>query len=105
MKDALFNWVKLIFENWKTITAILGLFASLGGANIFQYFQVEAKEQQIKATQQQVAQVAEAYRPYVVPDGKPKETVKTKEIVRVVEKCDCDLSGLTKRIERLEKWH
>jgi hypothetical protein len=104
VKDALFNWAKLILENWKTITAILGLFVSLGGVNIFQYFQVEAKEQQIKVTQQQVAQVAEAYRPYIVQIEKPAERP-TKSQVVIKEKCNCDISGLTKRIEKLERWH
>ena len=101
---ALIDWVKLLLENKWLVVMVLG-FLSSASTNVAQVFELDKKEEQIKATQQQVAQVAEAYRPYVVPDGKPKEVVKTKEIVRVVEKCDCDLSGLTKRIERLEKWH
>ena len=96
--------LKWTVANWRLIVPVLTFLASLVG-NGWQFTEVQAKQDQIKATQQQVAQVAEAYRPYVVPDGKPKETVKTKEIVRVIEKCNCDISGLTKRIERLEKWH
>ena len=100
---ALIDWVKLLLENKWLVVMVLG-FLSSASTNVAQVFELDKKEEQIKATQQQVAQVAEAYRPYVVPDGKPVEKP-TKRQVIIREKCDCDISGLLKRVEKLEKWH
>ena len=57
---ALFDWVKLVIENkW----LIILLFGSVSGAvgNVTQYFQIEAKTEEVEMTQKQVAAVAESY--------------------------------------------
>lgn len=63
----LFDWAKLVIENkW----LIILLFGSVTGAvgNVTQYFQVEAKSKEIKATRQQVTAVANAYSQTYQPE-------------------------------------
>ena len=86
--------LKWTVANWRLIIPIFTFLASLVG-NGWQFTEVQAKQEQIKATQQQVAQVAEAYRPYVLPDKPSKEPVKqvikvverTSDIPQIIEKC------------------
>lgn len=73
---ALFDWVKLVLENKWLVMLVIGMFSSVA-TNVGQVFTVQEKEQTIKATQQQVATVAEAYtKEFYKVDNKPDKVDK-----------------------------
>jgi len=69
-----------LFLKYKPILIFLIGIIPTGSYGIFSYFQIEEKTKEVKATQGQVAQVAQAYQTaYVEPDKKP-----------VIKSCNCE---------------
>lgn len=66
MKDAAYNWAKLLLENWKIVIAILTFLGSLLGNGILAASNTE-KDETILLTQKQVATVAEHYSTNLQP--------------------------------------
>jgi len=85
--DELTKIIDFIIKARGFLLLFIPLVASAGG-NIFQWFEVEDKTVQLKQTQTQVAQVAEAYQAVYKPEV-------------VYKDCNCDAAIVT----HVKKYH
>jgi len=90
-KVEIFTKLGELFLRYKPVIIFLIGIIPTGSYGIFSYFQVEEKTQEVKATQEQVAQVARAYQAaYVKPEPVIKYT-----------KSGCSCDAAIKKHERL----